>query len=961
MAESESIHRILADIEAQNPISAESLKDFQALLDSSIRTNDSSTLDYVCTELSSRNLSPNSLISALSAVMDSGEPKRANLSLLASNVYLSLILSPNSPVFTLFTPMAFVSLLRSIRRGIKNNNSGLSNEGFSSEVQGRKRKGSGGKNKKGKQLQESDNEGDEGGLDVKLLFRVLENLETVLGLVHLDRFEDSLRSLVQTIAEIPLVVGNEVSCRSSNTTGSHYGRLCEFCSRILNEVLKSEHGDQSLSAAEVLKCLTPLILSSHKSTVRRFALEFVVNRMTRLAGSSPEIKKAVVNLPKYLVHKAPEKAEPRALAVECIMEIVKVFEFEDQVEFVDYLVKMSQGKGQFRLLAVDLIFILMTTLKDPLGLESDNPDENFWGCQCLEVLIQRCSDTTATIRARALTNLAQLAGFLGQNERSKEILKVLMGIGNEGSTRFQGGMNSLLQRRCLDEKAAVRKASLFLISKLIALLGSSFNGDLLRIVGMACSDPLVSIRKAALSALSEAFRLFPDENVSKEWLHSVPRLIADNESSIQEECETLFSELVLDRVSKATFHKDPGSGNINGETQALDSEIKLLYPEGVLCILEETCHGEVTPWVRKICASLGKKKNLKPKIASALQNIISASESLWLSHSMPIEKWTAPRGAWFLLAEVSAFLPKEVDWEFLIHHWQLFDKHKSAAEPWSAYETVDDEVNVESNSVSWAGDRVCLLQAISNVTVNLPPEPAADLAHQFLKRLEEFNMHSTEVNAHVKALRTLCKRKALNPDEAETLVAKWVHQLLSKALQMIDSYISKESEKNKDNTFRTPHCSGRRGTRAQVSRSRLLSQAVTAVYTIGSLVLVCPSADLKAVVPVLHTIITSGNDVTKSKISLGATISIKQTAPPLYINAWLTMGKVCLADGKLAKRYIPIFVQVKISGTHVIVMYRMETITNLYYTRQLGNMNITMLIDNCNIEASTFHICSILF
>lgn len=493
----ESINRIITDLETQNPISAQSLKDLQTLLDFSLRTHDSSNLEFLYSELSSRNISLNSLINALSSFMDSGEPKKRDLSLLGSNVYLSLILSPNSPVFTLFTPMAFVSLLRSIRRAFKRN-SGSSNEDSLPEIQGRKKRGGGrmgaGK-KRGKNVEESESEGEGGGFDVKLLFSVLEKLEMVLGLVHLDRFEDSLRSLVQTCAEIP-VVGGEV-CRSSGS----YGRLCELCSQILNEVLKAEHGDQTVSAAEVLKCLTPLILLP-KSNVRSFGLEFVVNRMMGLAKYSCEIKKAVINLPKYLVHKAPEKAEPRALAVECIVEIVKVFDFEDQVEFVDYVVKMSQGKGQFRLLAVDLILVLMMTLNDPLGLDSDD-EENIWGLRCLEALIQRCSDVTAGVRARALTNLAQLVGLLSRNDRSRVLLKELMGIGNEGSNRLQGGMNNLLQRRCLDEKAAVRKAALFLISKLIPLLGSAFDGDLLKTVGMACSDPLLSIRKAALSALSE--------------------------------------------------------------------------------------------------------------------------------------------------------------------------------------------------------------------------------------------------------------------------------------------------------------------------------------------------------------------------------------------------------------------------------------------------------------------------
>ena len=37
------------------------------------------------------------------------------------------------------------------------------------------------------------------------MFRVLERLGSVLGFVHLDRFPDSLKSLVQTVSEIPLL------------------------------------------------------------------------------------------------------------------------------------------------------------------------------------------------------------------------------------------------------------------------------------------------------------------------------------------------------------------------------------------------------------------------------------------------------------------------------------------------------------------------------------------------------------------------------------------------------------------------------------------------------------------------------------------------------------------------------------------------------------------------------------
>lgn len=237
----------------------------------------------------------------------------------------------------------------------------------------------------------------------------------------------------------------------------------------------------------------------------------------------------------------------------------------------------------------------------------------------------------------------------------------------------------------------------------------------------------------------QAFRNSFDESVIKEWLHSVPRLIGDNESSIQDECENLFLELILERVSRA--------GSTNLAHKNMEMETESISPEGVLGILKEICNSDVAPWVKKICSSLGKKGKLKSKIAIALQNIIRISESVWLSHFKPIEKWTAPPGSWLFLSEVSVYLPKAVDWEFLHHHWQLLDKNAPIGEVDVTLPEIEGEdlETMNSNPFAWAIDRIFLLQTISNVSVELPSGAAADLAHNLLKRLEEFNMEPTEV------------------------------------------------------------------------------------------------------------------------------------------------------------------------------------------------------------------------
>uniref|UniRef100_A0A7N0UIQ3 Condensin complex subunit 1 C-terminal domain-containing protein n=1 Tax=Kalanchoe fedtschenkoi TaxID=63787 RepID=A0A7N0UIQ3_KALFE len=895
------IPRIISDLGAlrvsnpQTPISESTLSDLETLIRNTNSGNDleNEVVENLFDELSSRKVSPSVLVDAIARAMDLAQTN-SRLSILACKVYLSLILCENAPVFTLFTPMAFHSLLHSVRRFLKNPK-GVSGEGSSGGS--RKRKGGKGRARK------SPDEVVQSAFDVKELFSVLKSLERVLGLVHLDRFSDCLKSLIQTVAEMP-VLAVEL-CLNTAT----YDRLTELCSKILCEVLKAEHGDQSNSAAEVLKSLSlPILL--HKSPARTFSLGFVRNTMMNLAREAESVKKAVVNFPRYLMQRAPERSEPRAMAVDSVMEIVQAMELTDQLAFVEYVLKMSQGKmSTLRVLAVDLMSSLMASIKDPLGVEEDEVPSS-WGAKCLEALFERCSDVSVGIRARALSNLANIAGVLSSCGRTRDALKELIGLGCSRHERIEGRLSDLLRMRCMDEKAAVRKASLLLISKLTTLQGGAFDEALLKTMGMACSDPLVSIRKAAVSALSEAFRASTDRSVTMEWLHSVPRLIADNESSIQEECENLFLELVLDRISRAASDNHSPDLLLQKEStikgKYLEGEMEKLFPGGVLSLLKDICNSGVMPWVKKICTSLGKKKRLKPRIATAVWNIIKTSEFVWLSHSMPIEKWTAPAGAWFLLAEVSAFVPKAVDWEFLHHHWQLIDKIvvKSKIAFVRGEDSYEAEMGLETNSVAWAGDRVFLLQTISSVSVELTPEAAAELAHNLLKKIEEFSMHPTEINAHVKALRTLCKRKALNPDEADALVVKWVLNLLAKASKIIEKYISGGTESINNGSL-TP------ATYVSIDKkkAKALPMAINAVYTVGCLVIVCPTVDLSAIVPVLYSIITSGKSNPKLNKLPGPRIPLKQTSPSLYIQAWLAMGKICLADVQYAKTYIPLFVQ----------------------------------------------------
>lgn len=64
---------------------------------------------------------------------------------------------------------------------------------------------------------------EESGFDICILFNMFERLELVLILIHLDRFLDSLKSLIQTVAEMP-VLGVELCGDNRN-----YSNLCDIC------------------------------------------------------------------------------------------------------------------------------------------------------------------------------------------------------------------------------------------------------------------------------------------------------------------------------------------------------------------------------------------------------------------------------------------------------------------------------------------------------------------------------------------------------------------------------------------------------------------------------------------------------------------------------------------------------------------------------------------------------------
>lgn len=1011
-------------------------------------------------ELARRGVSLGSVVRGLMGAMEKG----GKLGLVAADVYLGLMLAPGCPLYSLFSQVAFNSLLRCVRNACKPVVV-PEQEGSSSAAEKHSRKGKGGKRRgkrgAGKRAELQDFSYDDDNLAAEAsqsdsgvsqratldaVVQLLARLLTTLRVFHFRENQESLKSLIELLVELPHLV-SEMQSETDGAGDSRAKRIAQdhlsssplsafnLSFDLMRTLLEPSHGDPMDTAVILLKLLAPSILltraggSSHqRGQIREQALRFITVQLKRSPHQA--LRSAVAALPRYLAMKAPEKTEPRALAVESVMVVVKTLPLQDQKKFGHFVAKLSRGKPRHRLFAVDLALSLLVALPDPLGLDKEAEDYNEecnlaegdvpmeeeepqeedngksstaeatgnkdkdnkrvpspdsssssgtkvrWGTACLEALLHRCSDKIPAIRARALSNLAQVLELLSSDIRNRAVLQSLLGFGimarasnkeaefsihksallnawhtpgrmspslggqtpspepsvvGPGASPLSpgagyGDLGSLLRRRCLDDKVAVRKSTLLLMTKSASLLGRPPDETMLEAMGSACADPMVSIRKAALGALSEMMRKFPaDTKVVTEWFQSALPLVMDNESSIQEECLSLFEELVVDRIAAVAASRLPGcsitkSLHMDGALVKLnpEQELERLMPPGILVVLKGMAvDSAVSSCVKRVCTSLGKKKRLRAGITLALQNIITASRALWCSHSKEGTSsqhcWTAPAGTWLLLAEVSAFIPKAVGWEFLRTHWQLLEKKERASTPRGS------TPGTKTNAV-WAADRVHLLQTISNVAVELPPDAAADLAAELLERLEGFNMDPTEVGAHVKALHVLCVRKAASEEEGDRLVSTWVEELLEQAGMIMNSYVSIYSKSDlpqNGNSFQTPKtrkkgagsCQERnKGGQSTSNAADPTCQIIPAIFTTGALVLVCPKIKIGSLAASVQALITSSNGGSRFSNPEAAHVN-EDITRGVHAQAWVTLGKMCLANHELAKRCIPLFLQ----------------------------------------------------
>ncbi|XP_060803815.1 condensin-2 complex subunit D3 [Amyelois transitella] len=163
--------------------------------------------------------------------------------------------------------------------------------------------------------------------------------------------------------------------------------------------------------------------------------------------------------------------------------------------------------------------------------------------EILQAVYERLHDVSSTLRARALAILADCLAT--DHAPLKEAIKELNGP-------EAGAVSRLLaaSARCVcDERAAVRRAAVPLLQRLLAPPAASTSADLMILVGL-CRDASILVRSASIAALGEMLCAAPSDALFDAFLSGPMHQLSDPEAKVQEQVVTLVQQILIERLHK---------------------------------------------------------------------------------------------------------------------------------------------------------------------------------------------------------------------------------------------------------------------------------------------------------------------------------------------------------------------------------------------------------------------------
>ena len=536
-----------------------------------------------------------------------------------------------------------------------------------------------------------------------------------------------------------------------------------------------------------------------------------------------------------------------------------------------------------------------------------------WGVVCMQLLVQRASDKVPAVRARALSALAEAAGLAPDAAEDTTALQRLLGAavpddgpaaGQQGGAGHLGGAATpgsglraaageglargvtpgtvLFLRRCGRTPGAESDGG-----RTETLAPSSGGGNgvmpaasplsggastLSELLCLRARDEKGGVRRAALGAL-EAVALATGA-VSPADMAAAAGGCSDSLLSVRKAAHGALCRLLAAHPDApglaATWltHALPLVGDAEPGVcePALDAAEQLLLggiaawgkrgasASASACVADAllralgTADAACTAAVASAVAALARRGRVKPATLAALQARLGGTS---------FDAAEAP-GAWVLLAEVTEAIPSAADTAFL-----------QAA--WDAVRTAGGPTTVSPAVVP------SLLRAVAAAAPRFGEAAAAAMAGQLERAVTaQFTLAPAVAAAHLRACAALA-----NQARGAGATAGWAGRVFGAAASALEPLVS---------------ASGMAGAPQQV-RPQAESSARGALLAAGTVALLAPGAVPGELVTLVQALVAA-TDGASSPAASGV-------AP----HAWAALTKLCLADERLAKRCVPLFVR----------------------------------------------------
>ena len=537
-----------------------------------------------------------------------------------------------------------------------------------------------------------------------------------------------------------------------------------------------------------------------------------------------------------------------------------------------------------------------------------------WGVVCMQLLVQRASDKVPAVRARALSALAEAAGLAPDAAEDTSALQRLLGAsmpddgpaaGQQGGGGHLGGAATpgsglraaageglgrgitpgtvLFLRRCgrtpgaesdsgrTDTVAPSSGGGGGVLPAPSPLSGGAFS--LSELLCLRARDEKGGVRRAALGAL-EAVALATGA-VSPADMAAAAGGCSDALLSVRKAAHGALCRLLAAHpdapglASTWLTHALPLVGDAEPGVcePALDAAEQLLLggiaawgkrgatATASACVADAllralgTADAACAAAVASAVAALARRGRVKPATLTALQARLGATS---------FDAAEAP-GAWVLLAEVTEVIPNAADTAFLQAAW---DAARASGGP-----TTVSPVVVPS-----------LLRAVAAAAPRFGEAAAAAMAGQLERAVTaQFTLAPAVAAAHLRA----CAALASQARGAGT-TAGWAGRVFAAAAASLEPLVS---------------ASGMAGAPQQV-RPQAESSARGALLAAGTVALLAPGAVPGELVTLVQALVAATDGSSSSPAASGV-------AP----HAWAALTKLCLADERLAKRCVPLFVR----------------------------------------------------